>query len=123
MILALSVLVAVVFGAGMSLMLSHDLFRAVAGAVLASNGMILFILLCSRTPPVWETTALDARVAADPLMQALALTATVITFGTTSFLLALAIRVHATHETVDLEDLARAEEKEEAELEREREEV
>lgn len=123
MILLLAGVVAVVFGAGTTLILSRDLFRVAAGAVLASNAVNLFIVLCSRHPPVQQIEPMSPAVHVDPLAQALALTATVISFGVATFLLTLTLRVHRTHGTIDLDGLARAEAEEVKRLEREREEV
>ena len=47
---------------------------------------------------------------ADPLVQALTLTAIVITFGITALLLSLIYRVYLAHATLDTETLAEAEE-------------
>jgi multicomponent Na+:H+ antiporter subunit C len=56
---------------------------------------------------------------ADPLVQAMTLTAIVITFGVTALLLSLIYRVYIAHSTLDTDTLAAAEEVEEltAELE------
>ena len=56
---------------------------------------------------------------ADPLTQAMTLTALVIGFAITALLLALVLRVYATHRSVDLDALSRVEARTEAELERE----
>ena len=51
--------------------------------------------------------------AKDPLVQALTLTAIVITFGVTALLLSLIYRVYIAHSTLDTDTLAKAEEAEE----------
>ena len=52
----------------------------------------------------------EGRDVADPLVQALTLTAIVITFGVTSLLLSLIYRVYLAHATLDTDTLAEAEE-------------
>lgn len=119
MTLLLSVTVAVVFGAGCYLVLKADLLRVVAGLVLIANAASLTLMSAGLTrgrPPI-DAKAGD-RVA-DPLVQAMTLTAIVIGFAVTALLLAVVIRVYVTHETVDLDELSRHEAREEAERERE----
>lgn len=119
MTLLLSVTVAVVFGAGCYLVLKADLLRVVAGLVLIANAASLTLMSAGLTrgrPPI-DAQAGD-RVA-DPLVQAMTLTAIVIGFAVTALLLAVVFRVYATHETVDLDELSRHEAREEAERERE----
>lgn len=113
MILALAATVAVLFGAGATLMLSRDLFRMVTGAVLASNAVTLFLVAAGLSPLTAGLRPLTGAPEADPLVQALALTAIVITFGVASLLLALVIRAYTRHGTIDLDDLAEAERAEE----------
>jgi multicomponent Na+:H+ antiporter subunit C len=57
---------------------------------------------------------------ADPLVQAMTLTAIVIGFGVTALLLGLSYRVYTSHATVDLDDLSLREARREQQLERER---
>lgn len=95
------------FGTGATLVLKADLFRVIAGLLLISNATILTVMACGLTrgaaPIIGET---EGRLS-DPLVQAMALTALVIGFGTTALLLALARQVHETHDTVDLDELSR----------------
>jgi multicomponent Na+:H+ antiporter subunit C len=123
MTLVFSAAIGVLFGAGATLMLSRDLLRAVAGTILITNATNLFLVSAGRYPLTTSIDALTGTPLLDPLVQALTLTAIVITFGVTSYLLALAIRVRTTHGTIDLEEIAEAEREEEAALEREREVV
>lgn len=123
MILVLALGVGVLFGAGVTLMLSRDLFRMAAGTVLLSNGVNLLLIASGRSPLTVGLNGIAVDVSADPLVQALALTAIVITFGIAALLLGLVIRVCETHGTIDLDDIAEAERKEEQRYEREREEV
>lgn len=119
MILLAALAVSVLFAAGIYLVLQPDAIRGIAGLLLLSNAAILFLVVAGagtgrRRAPVHPVE--DAAAAADPLPQALALTAIVIGFATTAFLVALVHRLQRAHDSVDAQDLARAEEEE---LERE----
>lgn len=106
--------IAVLLGTGSYMLLKHDLIRVVIGMLLISNGASLFIMLVGleRGPaPIYPLPA-DG-VVADPLVQAMTLTAIVITFGVTALLLSLIYRVYISHATVDTVTLAEAEELEE----------
>lgn len=123
MIVALAMVVAVLVGSGLTLLLSRDLFRVVGGVILLSNAINLFLLAAGRAPLTSVLDPLGEQVAADPLVQALALTAVVITFGTAALLLGLVLQFHATHGSIGTEVLAKAEREEEEEAEAEREEI
>lgn len=91
--LALAVLTGGLFAAGAYLLVSWSLIRVVMGVVLLGHAANLVLLQAggrAGDPPVSGTTGPDA--AADPLPQAMALTAIVITFGIAALLLALAHR-------------------------------
>lgn len=114
MILVLSLTVAVLIGTGSYLLLKHDLIRVVVGVLLVSNGANLFIMLAGLqrgSAPIYPLPA-DGAVS-DPLVQAMTLTAIVITFGVTALLLSLIYRVYIAHATIDTESLADVEELEE----------
>ncbi len=90
--------VAVLFGTGAYLMLKRDLIRVVSGVILLSNAVNLFIMsvgLSRGRAPIHPLPA-DGRVS-DPLVQAMTLTAIVISFGISALLLALVYRVYAAH--------------------------
>ena len=110
MILAFSLTVAVVFGAGVFLVIQRDLLRVVVGIVLISNSAALFIVAAGLTQGKVPVLPLpDGAPASDPLVQAMALTAIVITSSVTALLLSLVYRLYVSHETVDLEDISQAE--------------
>ena len=118
MTLLLASVIAVLFGCGAFLMLKPDLFRVVVGMVLMSNAANLTLMangLSRGRAPIHPL----ARTVSDPLVQAMTLTAIVIGFGVTALLLAMAYRIYTSHATVDLDDLARAHAREDAERERE----
>ncbi|OLT23388.1 hypothetical protein BJF79_14685 [Actinomadura sp. CNU-125] len=91
--LVLTAAVAVLFATGFHLMLQRSLVRIVVGFMLLGHGANLALLLAggpAGSPPLLGGD--DDVEMADPLPQAMALTAIVITFGVTAFLLALAYR-------------------------------
>lgn len=95
---------ALLFGVGTYLILHRTLTRIIIGLALLSHGANLLLLLAggaSAAPPIVEegTTQLS-----DPLPQAMALTAIVISFGVTAFLLALAYRSHFLTASDQVED-------------------
>lgn len=119
MTLVYAVTVATLFGSGAYLMLKSDLLRVVVGMVLISNAANLFIIasgLSQGVPPIYPLP--DDGVVSDPLVQAMTLTAIVISFSVAALLLSLVYRVYTSHLSLDLEDLDAAEEREEAAQER-----
>ena len=122
MILLTALTVAILFGSGAFLILKHDLIRVVVGMVLISNAANLFIMsagLSKGREPIHPLPAGEA--IADPLVQAMTLTAIVIGFGVAALLLSLVYRAYSSHLTVDLMTLGEAEEQAEAALELEME--
>lgn len=114
MTLFLSLAVATLIGSGSYLLLKHDLVRVVVGVLLISNGANLFIMLSGLQTGAAPIYPLHTNASiADPLVQAMTLTAIVITFGVTALLLSLIYRVYIAHSTVDTDTLAQAEEQEE----------
>lgn len=84
---------ALLFGLGTWLLLQRRLSRLVIGLGLIAHGANLLLLLSAPARGVAPFTgATEGRGQADPMPQALALTAIVISFGVTAFLLALAYR-------------------------------
>lgn len=91
--LALALLTGGLFAAGAYLVLARSLIRVVMGFVLLGHAANLVLIQAGGVagdPPVSGTTTPQA--AADPLPQAMALTAIVITMGVTALLLALVYR-------------------------------
>jgi multicomponent Na+:H+ antiporter subunit C len=114
MTLVFSLAIAILIGSGAYLLLKHDLIRVVVGVLLLSNGANLFIMSAGLTrgpAPIYPIA--DSGRVADPLVQAMTLTAIVITFGVTALLLSLIYRVYAAHATLDTGTLAEVEELEE----------
>jgi len=124
MTVLLAAAVAVLFGSGTFLMLKTDLFRVVAGMVLISHAANLTLMaagLGRGESPIYPLP--EGKTISDPLVQAMTLTAIVIGFAVTALLLALVYRVYSSHFGADMDELAEAEVRHEAELEREREEA
>jgi len=95
--LTLALLIGVLYTVGTYLLLQRTLTRIVIGLGLLAHGANLLLLQAGGPPGLApftsEGSAGTAGVdTADPLPQAMVLTAIVITFGVTAFLLALAYR-------------------------------
>ena len=113
MSIALAAAAAVLFGTGTYLVLQRSLTRVIIGLSLLAHGANLVLLVAggrAGVPPV--VRSLPAALVgsgtpdgfADPLPQALALTAIVISFGVTAFLLTLAFRNYRLMGTDEVED-------------------
>ena len=94
--LTLALLIGVLYGVGTYLLLQRTLTRVVIGLGLMSHGANLLLLAAGGSagavPFAGSTDGGAGAGTADPLPQAMVLTAIVITFGVTAFLLALAFR-------------------------------
>ena len=94
--LALALLIGVLYAVGTYLLLQRTLTRVVLGLGLLSHGANLLLLAAGGRPGAvpfsGRTDGGAGAGTADPLPQAMVLTAIVITFGVTAFLLALAFR-------------------------------
>jgi multicomponent Na+:H+ antiporter subunit C len=107
--LVMAVVVAVLYAVGFYLLMQRSLMRVLIGVVVLGHGTNLLLQLAGG-PPGWAPVLglADPATFADPLPQALALTAVVITFALTTFLLALGYRsfVLVGHDEVqdDVED-------------------
>ncbi len=92
MTIVLVLTVGVLYGCGVYLLLQRNLSRIVIGIALLGHGANLLLMLAGGD--AGEAPIVDGGSGpyADPLPQALALTAIVITFGVSAYLLALAHR-------------------------------
>ena len=98
---------AVVFASGTFLLLQRDLTPLVVGIILISNSSVFFISPAGLTRGVAPIHPLEgAGSVSDPVVQAMALTALVIGFGTAARLLAMVYGLYVSHRTVDAEDIA-----------------
>jgi multisubunit Na+/H+ antiporter MnhC subunit len=92
--LTLLILMAVLFGAGITIMLERSLTRVLIGFLLVGNSVNILIYLMSGMPGLAPILGegVDPDDISDPLPQAFILTAIVINLGITSFMLALIYR-------------------------------
>ena len=104
MILVMILVVAVLYGAGVYLLLQRNLSRIVIGIGLLGHGANLLLLLAGGRAGDAPLVDEAGGPYADPLPQALALTAIVITFGVSAFLLALAYRSWTLTRSDEVED-------------------
>jgi multicomponent Na+:H+ antiporter subunit C len=107
MSLVLAAVTAVLFAAGTWLLLQRRLTRIVIGIGLLGHGANLLLVTSggrAGRAPILDGIATNPTVYSDPLPQALALTAIVITFGVTAFLLALGYRSWQINQDDKVED-------------------
>jgi multicomponent Na+:H+ antiporter subunit C len=106
--LVFALAIGVLFGTGVYLLLKPDLFRVVVGLVLVSNAANLTLMGSSLTDGQAPILPADGdEPVADPLVQAMTLTALVIGFAVTALLLGLAFSVYRARRSVDLDELSR----------------
>jgi multicomponent Na+:H+ antiporter subunit C len=92
-------------GCGVYLLLSRNLTRMLLGLLLLSNAVNLLLLSAggpAGNPPVRGRSSGDQSATADPLAQAMILTAIVITLGVAAFVLALIYRSYRLTTEEDL---------------------
>lgn len=108
--LVLAIAIGILTGAGVWLLLRPRTFQVIVGLTLLSYAVNLFIFavggLRKEAPPIVGDAVADASQYADPLPQALVLTAIVIGFATTalSLVVMLTSRGLAGNDHVDGED-------------------
>lgn len=103
--LALIILCGVLVAVGVYLILERSLSRIILGLAALSNGInILFLIAGGKSgePAIIGSAEPDAM--ADPLVQAMVLTAIVITLGMTGFLLAMAYRTWQLRDNDEVRD-------------------
>lgn len=108
--LLMAIVVGILYAAGIYLMQRRNMVKFLVGLALLSHGANLLIFtaggLTRGNPPIIPETADQlATVHADPLPQALILTAIVISFAVLAFALVLFLRAYQTTGTDDLHDL------------------
>ena len=110
---AVAALVGVFMTAAIFLLLSRSVIRMLLGLALLGNGINLLIFVAGRltrvSPPIAPGGILAPVQGANPLPQALILTAIVIGFAMFSFLLVLAYRAYQTLEADDTNEMRVAE--------------
>jgi multicomponent Na+:H+ antiporter subunit C len=113
--LLLVLLIGVLYSAGVYLVLRRSMVRLLLGIMLLGNATNLLIFLFGNItkgkPPIIKADLkVFEDIYADPVPQALVLTAIVISFGLTSFAIVLLKRVYALINSDDLDDLNTPEE-------------
>lgn len=91
---AVALLIGALFTSGLYLLLGRSLLRQIIGLALLSHAAHIMILLTAGLKGSVPVVGAAAPPHTDPLPQALILTAIVIAFGVTAFLLALGYRMH-----------------------------
>lgn len=107
MLLVFAITSGVIFACGVYLMLRRSMVRLLIGLSLVTYAVNLLIFsigdLSKRAAPIVDVAPPDAM--ADPLPQALILTAIVISFGVLAFTMALAYRASQAAETDNMDAL------------------
>ena len=108
MIFVLATVIGVLWAASIYMLLRRSIVRLLIGLVLLGHAANLLLITAAgpqpRVPPIVPSGHHDVAVpVADPLPQALVLTAIVISFGLTAFAVGLVRRTHEVFETDDLD--------------------
>ncbi len=112
MTLIVSLAIGLLFAAGSYLLLQHDFIKVVGGTILISHSVNLFIMssgLSRGTEPIYPL--IPGEAISDPVVQAMVLTAIVISFGVSALLISLIYRVYVAHRSVDIEHISDFEER------------
>ncbi|MDF0529472.1 Na(+)/H(+) antiporter subunit C [Tsukamurella sp. 8F] len=99
--------IGVLLATGVYLLLDRSLTRMLMGLILAGNGANLLLLTLASPPghpPIEGFFSFGRDSAADPLAQAMILTAIVITMGMSAFILALAYRSFTINTDDEVDD-------------------
>jgi multicomponent Na+:H+ antiporter subunit C len=103
---------AALFGCGLYMVLSRHVVRMVLGLSLLTTAVNLMVFQAGRIrtplPPLIREGATQLGDTADPVPQALVLTAIVIGFALTVILAALALRLYATNRTLRSDEISSA---------------
>ncbi len=114
MITVLAIVIGALFAAGIYMMLRRSFIKLLIGIGLISHAVNLLILVSGHTkanaaPPLFSAEKIIPANYADPLPQALILTAIVISFGVTAFAFALGYRAYKAMDTDDLDKMTSSE--------------
>ena len=106
----LAIVIGVLYSGGLFLMMRRNLIQLIIGLSLLSHGANLLIFTAgglqnSAAPILKEGKKVFSTMPADPLPQALILTAIVISFAVTAFALVLFLRTYQTVGTDDVDAL------------------
>jgi multicomponent Na+:H+ antiporter subunit C len=107
--IALALVIGGLYAGAIYMLLRRSIVKLLIGLVLLSHAANLLIFtaggLTRAQPPIVGDHLARASSVADPLPQALILTAIVISFGVTAFALVLAYRAHKVVSADDLDQL------------------
>lgn len=106
----LAVTIGLLYAAGIFLILRRSMVRLIIGLILLGNGANLLIFLLGRIskgkPPIIpEESKVFLDLYADPIPQALILTAIVISFGLQAYAIVLVKRAYRVTKTDDIEEM------------------
>lgn len=105
-----AIIVGVLFGAGIYLLLCRTPVKLIIGLVFLSNAINLLIFVAAglvpgKPPLIPEGATTVTGITADPVPQALILTAIVISFGVLAFAMVLFSRTFKTLETDTIDEI------------------
>jgi multicomponent Na+:H+ antiporter subunit C len=110
MLFLFAILVGVLYGAAVYLLLRRNIFKLILGLIFLGHATNLLIFvaggLTSGRPSFLKGLENEIEGMADPLPQALILTAIVIGLGVTAFALTLVYRFYKVTKTVDFDELS-----------------
>jgi len=106
MVLETAILIGLLFSVATFLILQKSFVRILFGFIILSNAANLFVLSMSGSPDGKSgPVVLGQGPMVDPLPQALVLTAIVIGFGVTAYLVILLYRIFLDHNTTNVDEL------------------
>ena len=107
--LILSLLLGILFASSVFLMFQKSFFKLIIGVILFGYATVFFLFsiggITKNAPPVLSENEVPVDRMADPLPQALTLTAIVISIGVQLFVIVLLKKVYENVGTEDLDDL------------------
>jgi multicomponent Na+:H+ antiporter subunit C len=111
--LLLAITIGILYASGIYMILRRSLVKLILGLILLGNGANILIFLLGRItkgrPPIInEGSKIFTEIYADPVPQALILTAIVISFGLQAFAIVLVKRVYKVVGTDDLDEINNA---------------
>ncbi|MEQ8474195.1 MAG: NADH-quinone oxidoreductase subunit K [Marinoscillum sp.] len=105
----IALIIGILFTSSVFLMFQKSFFKLIIGVILFGYATIFFIFtlggVTKDAPPLLSNAVDKIQDIADPLPQALTLTAIVISIGVQLFIIVLLKKVHEDVETEDLDDL------------------
>jgi multicomponent Na+:H+ antiporter subunit C len=107
--LIIALIIGILFSASLFLMLQKSFFKLIIGVILFGYATVFFLFTVGGTtknaPPLIDPETAAVEELADPLPQALTLTAIVISIGVQLFVIILLKKVYEEVETADLDEL------------------